>query len=102
MSPQLVTCEATTFWYVDSVLGCRTCVRRAGQIPAFLLYRDGFRILAPDAARIKRRERPLELDSVDGLAAHLGCQFDDLLLTPAVQPVDRRVNSIRNAQATTD
>ena len=30
MSPQLVTCTETTFWYPTFVLRCRTCVRRAG------------------------------------------------------------------------
>jgi hypothetical protein len=30
LSPQLVTCAETTFWYLACVLRCRTCVRRAG------------------------------------------------------------------------
>jgi len=31
VSPQLVTCRQTRFWYADTVLECRTCVRRAGE-----------------------------------------------------------------------
>src|SRR5581483_4042557 len=30
VSPQLVTCRKDRVWYFDYVLGCRTCVRRAG------------------------------------------------------------------------
>jgi hypothetical protein len=60
------------------------------------------RKLKVGGATLSGIERPLELGSLDGLATHLGCQFDDLLFTSTVQPVDRRINSVTNAQARLD
>jgi hypothetical protein len=40
LSPQLVTCKEKRFWYVDIVLECRTCVRKAGaELRLFCFFR---------------------------------------------------------------